>query len=143
MGNSYYDLIKLINSLYEKFVHKYYESDTYKTHFYKMTEDDGKYLMYIHKKGKVKSVDFAKDMRITKSAVSQTISKFVSKGYVIKEESKIDKRIQYISLSKEISDIFNISINEMNEQYKSVLSFLTEEEMVTLINLLNKINERI
>lgn len=141
--NNYYNFIELINSLYEKFLNKYYESKTYKTHFCKMTEDDGKYLMYIYKKGKVKSVDFAKDMRITKSAVSQTITKFVSKGYVTKEESETDKRVQYISLTGEIKSVFKLSVDELNEQYKSVLAFLSEEEINQLMTLLYKINGRI
>lgn len=143
MKNNYYEFLELINSIYEKFLNNYYDSETYKTHFYKMTEDDSKYLMYIYKKGKVKSVDFAKDMRITKSAVSQTITKFVSKGYIIKEESKTDKRVQYISLTNEIKSIFKLSIDELNEQYENALKFLSDEEITQLMTLLNKINERI
>lgn len=143
MKNNYYEFLELINSMYEKFLNNYYKSETYKTHFYKMTEDDSKYLMYIYKKGKVKSVDFAKDMRITKSAVSQTITKFVSKGYVKKEESEIDKRVQYISLTDEIKSIFKLSIDELNEQYENALTFLSDEEITQLMTLLYKINERI
>lgn len=137
------EFIQLFNELYNKFMERYVESDSYKNCFSNMSYKDVSYLSEIHIHKGISSVDLARKMGVTKSAVSQIISKMCHKGYVEKKKSNDDGRESKLFLTKRIERIYEENDKILSRIFDESLSSISEEEKKTLCSLLVKINKNL
>ncbi len=137
------EFIQLFNELYNKFMERYVESDSYKDCFSNMSYKEVSYLSEIHIHKGISSVDLARKMGVTKSAVSQIISKMCSKGYVEKKKSNDDGRESNLFLTERIEMVYEENDKILSRIFNESLSSISEEEKKTLCSLLVKINENL
>lgn len=137
------EFIQLFNELYNKFMGRYVESDSYKNCFSNMSYKEVSYLSEIHIHKGISSVDLARKMGVTKSAVSQIISKMCRKGYVEKKKSNDDGRESKLFLTERIERIYEENDKILSRIFDESLSSISEEEKKTLCSLLVKINKNL
>ncbi len=137
------EFIQLFNELYNKFMERYIESDSYKNCFSNMSYKEVSYLSEIHIHKGISSVDLARKMGVTKSAVSQIISKMCHKGYVEKKKSNDDGRESKLFLTERIERIYEENDKILSRIFDESLSSISEEEKKTLCSLLVKINKNL
>lgn len=82
---------------------------------------------------KVISTQIAKELNITRSAVSQTVDRLVEKGHVRREASPYDKKIAYIVLTEEYRDGIKGKIEENISLTESVLQEMGERDAETFL----------
>ncbi len=137
------EFIQLFHELYNKFMERYVGSDSYKDCFANMSYKEVSYLSEIHIHRGISSVDLARKMGVTKSAVSQIISKMCSKGYVEKKKSNDDGRESNLFLTERIERVYEENDKMLNRIFDESLSSISEEEKKILCSLLVKINENL
>ena len=137
------EFVQLFNELYNKFMERYVGSDSYKECFSNMSYKEVSYLSEIHIHKGISSVDLARKMSVTKSAVSQIISKMSKKEYVEKRKSSDDGRETLLFLSEKIEKVFEENDKILSRIFDESLSSISEEEKNTLCSLLIKINENL
>ncbi|MBQ8902247.1 MAG: winged helix-turn-helix transcriptional regulator [Bacilli bacterium] len=108
-----------------------------------ISSSEENYLDIIYSLKKTTLTKFAELAKITKPAATQIINKYIDKGYVTKSISEKDKRVCYIEVTEQVKKYFADSCKTLNKMYNDCLSFLTEEEMIQLSNILLKINENL
>jgi DNA-binding MarR family transcriptional regulator len=137
------EFIQLFNELYNKFMEKYVGSDSYKNCFSNMSYKEVSYLSEIHIHKGISSVELAKKMGVTKSAVSQIISKMCCKGYVEKKKSNNDGRESKLYLTERIEKVYEENDKILSRIFDESLSSISEEEKKALCSLLVKINKNL
>lgn len=137
------NFVTLFNDIYLKFMDKYYQDTLDSAGDFKLTEREMFYLDVIYKAKKITLSDFAIQSKITKPAATQIINKFIKYNYVIKTPSSLDKRVCYIELTKDTEKHLSQSYEKLNSLYKECLSFLSEEEVTKLNDILLKINQNL
>ncbi len=137
------EFIQLFNELYNKFMERYVESDSYKNCFSNMSYKEVSYLSEIHIHKGISSIDLARKMGVTKSAVSQIISKMCCKGYVEKKKSNDDGRESRLFLTERIEKIYEENDKILSRIFDESLLSISEEEKKTLCSLLVKINKNL
>ena len=136
------NLISLFDSIHNKFMDNFYKNNNLKKDK-NITNNEGHYLNIIFNLKKITLTKFAEKAKITKPAATQIINKYIDKGYVTKSISEKDKRVCYIEVTEQVKKYFADSCKTLNKMYNDCLSFLTEEEMIQLSNILLKINENL
>lgn len=98
------------------------------------------YLNVILQNDKCTTSLLAKQLQVTKSAVTLKINELERQGAIIKRQSDIDKRVFYISLSDEMKksfqlydDIFKVINDRLIEKYD-------DEQLVMFASILNDIS---
>ena len=137
------EFIQLFNELYNKFMERYVGSDSYKNCFSNMSYKEVSYLSEIHIHKGISSVDLARKMGVTKSAVSQIISKMCRKGYVEKKKSNDDGRESKLFLTERIEKVYKENDKILSRIFDESLSSITEQEKKVLCSLLVKINKNL
>ncbi len=137
------EFIQLFNELYNKFMERYVESDSYKNCFSNMSYKEVSYLSEIHIHKGISSIDLARKMGVTKSAVSQIISKMCCKGYVEKKKSNDDGRESRLFLTERIEKIYEENDKILSRIFDESLLSISEGEKKTLCSLLVKINKNL
>jgi DNA-binding MarR family transcriptional regulator len=137
------EFIQLFNELYNKFMERYVGSDSYKNYFSNMSYKEVSYLSEIHIHKGISSVDLARKMGVTKSAVSQIISKMCCKGYVEKKKSNDDGRESKLFLTERIEKVYEENDKILSRIFDESLSSISEEEKKVLCSLLVKINKNL
>lgn len=133
------DLIKMLNDLYNKFLLELQASGKLcDTIVPDMTLNDEKYLEIIAAMDSPTFSEFAEIGKITKPAATQIIKKLIAKGYIEKTQSKKDKRVYYLQITKIVRAYF--------EEYNKIdcallekwLSVLDEDEKKMMHKLIYK-----
>ncbi len=122
---------------------RYVGSDSYKNCFSNMSYKEVSYLSEIHIHKGISSVDLARKIGVTKSAVSQIISKMCSKGYVEKKKSNDDGRESNLFLTERIERVYEENDKILGKIFDESLSSISIEEKKTLCSLLVKINKNL
>ena len=139
MENSIY----LFNDIYVKLMQKHYKAEILANDEIDFTEAEEHYLNIIYQAKNIKLTDFAIKAKVSKPAATQIINKFLKKKYVIKTVSETDKRVIYISLTKETNASFDRWSEKLNDLYGECISVLSKEEISTLKTILIKIYNNI
>jgi DNA-binding MarR family transcriptional regulator len=82
-------------------------------------------------------------MGITSSAATQQVNNLVRKGYLVREESNIDRRLVKIRLSGEMDKQIEICEAMFLEQLFTFFSGITDEELALYCELNSKIVKQI
>lgn len=136
------NFVSVFNDIYNKFMENFHDNEKAKKEN-SITSSEENYLDIIYSLKKTTLTKFAELAKITKPAATQIINKYIDKGYVTKSISEKDKRVCYIEVTEQVKKYFADSCKTLNKMYNDCLSFLTEEEMIQLSNILLKINENL
>lgn len=91
--------------------------------------------------GQMKMNEISKQVSKDKSTITVLVNKLIERDYLVKEKSKLDKRVAYISLTEKSMKLENL-FREISDEVRSVAyEGFTESEKETFISLLNRINE--
>lgn len=137
------EFIQLFSELYNKFMDRYVGSESYKDCFSNMSYKEVSYLSEIHIHQGISSVELARKLSVTKSAVSQIMAKMIKKGYVEKRKSNVDGREYNLYLSEKIEKIYEKNDDALNLIFDESLSSISIDEKKMLCALLIKINENL
>ena len=89
---------------------------------------------------KVNVTEIANILKITKSAVSQSITKLEKKGYVKRKINLFDKKINYISLTEDAIKKYEQKRNDYDFVINKVVDEMGEEDSKELTRLLEKLS---
>lgn len=93
------------------------------------------------KKGKkVNLTEIANELKITKSAVSQSIAKLEKKGFLKRKINLFDKKVNYISLTKDALKKYESKRKEYDLVIKKVSDEMGENDSKELSRLLEKLS---
>lgn len=87
---------------------------------------------------KIEFKNLVKTWGISKSTVSETITRYVKLGLLKKENTTTDKRLVYISLTKKGSDYAD-KINSITHEYSAKINGLLGEDKKNLKDILKNI----
>lgn len=85
----------------------------------------------------------AEKMHLSISTITRVIEPLVKKGFVKREEDPDDRRVRYISITKEGQAVFHKSWKNVFESEKTILSNIPFEQRENLIQLLNQLNKSV
>ncbi len=88
----------------------------------------------------VKTSQITKDLCITKPATSKMLNIMEEKGYVERISNKSDRRVVYVKLTTEGEDFLKKENMKFEMLTHSLVDKMGEEDMKSLINLLNKLS---
>lgn len=104
-----------------------------------MTVKQIRYIQLISQYDQLTFSKFANVTRNSKPTITQLINKFIKQGCVYKEKSCNDGRVSYIRLTGKGYKIANIEKQTSETLISRMMERLTEEEIDTLIQILNKL----
>jgi DNA-binding MarR family transcriptional regulator len=82
--------------------------------------------------------DVARRLNATNSYVTLTSEKLVQKGYIIRERSNADRRTVYLTLTDEGINLVKKMDEIVYAYYDKTFGDISDEEMITVMNILNK-----
>ncbi len=82
-----------------------------------------------------------KELDLAQSTIVLMVSKMESNGFVSTYTSSEDKRVKYVCLTEKGRQVYNDVRDSMIDVQNEILSPLNEDEKITFIKLLEKINE--
>lgn len=85
----------------------------------------------------------AEKMHLSVSTITRVIEPLVQKGFVKREEDPNDRRVRYISITKEGQAVFKKSWKNVFESEKTILSNIPFEQREQLIQFLNQLNKSV
>lgn len=91
----------------------------------------------------VKQFSLIKDTDISRNIITPIIKKLVSKGYVTKEKSKIDKRVNMLTITDEGNKVRENMIGIQKEIMDYILHDITLNEEKAILKFLAKASQRI
>ena len=99
----------------------------------------GNILTLLYSNEKLQMKELSKKIKRGKSTVTVLISKLLKNGYIKKEQSTVDKRIFYISLtekSEKLRPLFFEISDELNSKFSNIL---TDQEGQVFLDISRKI----
>ena len=90
---------------------------------------------------KVNVTEIANELKVSKSAVSQSVSKLEKKGFVKRKINLFDKKINYISLTEDALIKYENKKKEYDEVISKVSKEMGEEDSKELSRLLEKLSD--
>lgn len=82
----------------------------------------------------------ARTLSVTVGTLTIAMNSLVKKGYVVRERSKEDRRVVFISLSEKGRQVYEYHENFHREMIQSVVEELDEQELAVLLKALDKLN---
>jgi DNA-binding MarR family transcriptional regulator len=109
---------------------------------YDLSELSLKQIAYLKKfradKG-ITTSQLAEDLELSKPTVTEMVKKFIKMKYVYKETCEIDGRVHYLKLTDQGKNIANVEKLTFKDMVDKLHEKLDEEDLKTLIKLLEKI----
>lgn len=84
-------------------------------------------------------VILSQNLQITQATVTPLVDRLVAKGFVIKENSQMDKRAKVVSLTEKGCEILMKNSAEEHEKIQKLIQHLGDEDTENLIRILEKI----
>ncbi|MGF7058377.1 MarR family winged helix-turn-helix transcriptional regulator [Brassicibacter mesophilus] len=98
-------------------------------------------LKVISKRGKMKVSEISEEMNLTNSTVSGIIDRLERSEIVLRERSKEDRRIVYITLSKKGEEMVKEFRGTINVYFENIFSDLTVEEIDVIMKGLETLKQ--
>jgi DNA-binding MarR family transcriptional regulator len=96
--------------------------------FSRLTVHQLQYIDAIYQLGQPTITEVADKLKITKASVTAGINKLADLGYVVKTQSKEDKRIFHVTLTDAAGRLVKAKVRALKEYGKFIRAVLTEEE---------------
>ena len=100
-------------------------------------------IMFLSRNEEVNQDAISKRYMIDKGMVAKTLNKLEAKGYILREQNPDNKRENIISLTQKGADILNNIKNIIDEWNEILYEEMSEEEIVCMKKLTNKMVENI
>ena len=100
-------------------------------------------LIFLDKNKNVPMSEIAKNFHIELSSATSLLNKLYSQKLVTRQNDEKDRRLIRITLTSEGKQILDKVITERKIKLKRLLSYLSEQERLDLLNLLTSINSRL
>lgn len=105
------------------------------------TQEDFIYLINLKAFGEMTKMELIKKNVHEKPVGILIINRLITKGWVIQEESKKDKRSKVIAITNEGLQVLESQMGKIRKATNMVTGNLTETEKTELIRLLSKLND--
>ena len=105
------------------------------------TQEDFIYLITLKAFGKMSKMDLIKKNVHEKSVGILIISRLITKGWILQEDSEIDKRSKIIDITNEGLKVLDQQMHKIRQATAIVSANLSESEKLELIKLLTKLND--
>ena len=100
-------------------------------------------LIIVSKLGPVSQKTIASMTLGDEPSTTRLITKLLNRGLIDKKTSKKDKRVQLISLNEKGANILKEIMPKTAQANKEIENMLNPDEYLTLLNILNKINDNL
>lgn len=105
------------------------------------TQEDFIYLINLKAFGEMTKMELIKKNVHEKPVGILIINRLITKGWVVQEESKTDKRSKVIAITNEGLQVLESQMGKIRKATNMVTGNLTETEKTELIRLLSKLND--
>ena len=105
----------------------------------KLTIHQFQYIDAIHQLGEPTITEIADKLKITKASVTTGINKLVDLGYVIKTQSREDRRVFHVSLTKAGGQLIKAKYQALKEYGEFINASLSKAEARQLEKTLTKL----
>ncbi len=118
-----------------------YSKDAKKIDEYNLTVQQENILLYIMRNQRITAHEIATKFSITKSAVSQVLSKLEARNFIVRESNPNNRREAFIILGAEGKRYAEL-INELDEKFiEKYYSQIDIEDLEHMVRTIKKINE--
>lgn len=83
----------------------------------------------------------ANKLDISKSAISQTVSKLEKKNYIVRRAKEEDKKQQLLCLTDEAVEIIHLQKLNIVQKINQIAQYMGEKQMDHFVNLVQKFDE--
>ena len=87
--------------------------------------------------------DVIREMKMTPSTATRQVDRLVERNFVVRNSSKQDRRRVILSLTEKGKRAYESFFNHRMKTIQPVLHSMNEKETKVLINLLERVNERL
>ncbi len=127
-------LIAKVSAKYEK---EFLQKLTEDKHFSSITNSDHRVLKFLTANG-VNSNDIARQIGVSKQAISKTISSLEKRGFIVRKESLEDGRSQILLLTEKGNKLVLKAVQVAKELEQSTLKKLGAKDLNLLKELLSR-----
>ncbi|RDI41381.1 MarR family winged helix-turn-helix transcriptional regulator [Falsibacillus pallidus] len=106
-----------------------------------LTNDQHYILRYIVKKEVCTSTELAEVFEVKKSAITAMINRMTEKGLIQRERDEKDRRVIYLTLSKEGKALFDETEARIHKLVASLIKKFDQEEIEQFIKTYEKLNK--
>ncbi|SHK16417.1 DNA-binding transcriptional regulator, MarR family [Paramaledivibacter caminithermalis DSM 15212] len=146
MGDVVANYYNEINKMMEKIIYKVFVLNKKGLTFGKKNKELSILDAFIIKKigsANEKSIySLVKEIEIDRGVIASIINKLLANGYIIKQKSKEDKRINMVLLTEEGKEIYDIIMERQKEFFDFVLNDVTLNEEKAILKFLSKIHQK-
>lgn len=99
-------------------------------------------LLRIHANPGVKQDDLAKVLFLDKAVVTRTINALESKGYIVRSQDKLDKRVKHVYLSVEAESYYPFLHNVLKRWTEYLTEGMSEKELEKMSKSFQHLTDR-
>lgn len=124
-------------------INKYVTNDVDARRMFNMTQLQILLHLYRHEDEDVCQKDFEEETHVKKASITGAIDSLIDKGFVYREQSKDDKRKNYIRLTDKALAYkidFKNRVDILNER---IIENISKEELETFYKVIDKIRENV
>lgn len=99
-------------------------------------------LMRVHSTPGVKQDDLAKVLFLDKAVVTRTINALEQKGFIVRSQDKLDKRVKHVYLSVEAESYYPFLHNVLRNWMDYLCEGMTERDLDKMNKLFQKLTDR-
>lgn len=90
--------------------------------------------------GSITQQELTKRLGIQPGTASEVLEKLENSGLIVRTKSEIDRRTTDVKLTKKGKILAKEATEQRNKRHKEMFSCLTENEKITLLSLIEKVN---
>ena len=99
-------------------------------------------LVRIHSNPGVKQDDLAKVLFLDKAVVTRTINSLENKGYIVRSQDKLDKRVKHVYLSVEAESYYPFLHNVLKRWTEYLTEGMSEKELEKMAKSFQHLTDR-
>ena len=138
----FYNEIEIVESFKNltKNIITYFENNLFGDSSFSCSEHNVIGTILQNEGNKMNITELASILKMSKSAVSQSVSKLEKKGYVKRKINLLDKKINYLVLTEKAKEEYAIKRKEYHEMILKVSDGMGEQDSKELSRLLEKLS---
>lgn len=100
-------------------------------------------IIYMLSRERLMAVDIVKRLQLSSGATTIILNQLEADGYITRARSEEDRRIVWLSLTKEGQQVADNLREDRKRMNKEILGLLSQEERVQFLDIVKRIEERI
>lgn len=134
---------QVFSELYDKVIVKFQNSVLRSNSFPDLSANDEHYIDILYSLKNPTLTTFSEKAKISKPASTRIIQSFLERGFLTKNPSATDKRVQYLELNLRLKEHCRKNYLLFDSVFSDCIAVLEDNEKKELHYLLNKINQEI